>query len=259
MKFEKYISSGNSFVFASTFRDFEGVEISKFCKLYNTDGLALIRPSSEKPYQYSWRFYNNDGSSALMCGNASKCVSLFALEMGLAGLKQCFLSEAGLIKTEILEYLADFSTAMVRSRLLSPALIACFREFDTDFYLISSSVPHLCAFGVGVEGYSGAFANRFNLTIEQLSYLRHKYNANVTLGAQSGQNITSLSYERGVESITLGCGSGTIATAFLARSLGVASSARFTILNPSGVYNEILIDEEGYYLASKVEKLKIEN
>ena len=42
---------------------------------FQTDGVLFLRP--EKNYDFAWDFYNADGSSAEMCGNAARCATVF--------------------------------------------------------------------------------------------------------------------------------------------------------------------------------------
>src|SRR4051812_43611764 len=39
------------------------------------DGLVVLEPDSA--FDFAWDFYNNDGGSAEMCGNAARAVSLY--------------------------------------------------------------------------------------------------------------------------------------------------------------------------------------
>ena len=46
-----------------------------------SDGLVLIGPSEEG--DFSMRIFNADGSEAMMCGNASRCIGKYVYEKGL--------------------------------------------------------------------------------------------------------------------------------------------------------------------------------
>lgn len=49
-----------------------------------SDGLVLIgRPSNPDEADYSMRIFNADGSEAMMCGNASRCIGKYVYERGL--------------------------------------------------------------------------------------------------------------------------------------------------------------------------------
>ena len=48
-----------------------------------SDGLVLIGESSIPEADYSMRIFNADGSEAMMCGNASRCIGKYLYERGL--------------------------------------------------------------------------------------------------------------------------------------------------------------------------------
>ena len=48
-----------------------------------SDGLILIEDSETE--DFSWRFYNSDGSVAEMCGNGARCAARYAYRHDIAG------------------------------------------------------------------------------------------------------------------------------------------------------------------------------
>ncbi len=49
-----------------------------------SDGLVLIgKPQDGRRADYSMRIFNADGSEAMMCGNASRCIGKYLYEKGL--------------------------------------------------------------------------------------------------------------------------------------------------------------------------------
>ena len=49
-----------------------------------SDGLVLIgKPSDDMKADFSMRIFNADGSEAMMCGNASRCIGKYLYEKGL--------------------------------------------------------------------------------------------------------------------------------------------------------------------------------
>ena len=48
-----------------------------------SDGLVLIDKSPIPEADFSMRIFNADGSEAMMCGNASRCVGKYLYERGL--------------------------------------------------------------------------------------------------------------------------------------------------------------------------------
>ena len=48
-----------------------------------SDGLVLIDKSPVPEADFSMRIFNADGSEAMMCGNASRCIGKYLFEKGL--------------------------------------------------------------------------------------------------------------------------------------------------------------------------------
>ena len=65
------------------------------------DGLILIEAG--KGADFSWRFYNSDGSRAEMCGNGARCAARFASVMAIAPSEMTFETDAGLVQALVTE------------------------------------------------------------------------------------------------------------------------------------------------------------
>ena len=53
-----------------------------------SDGLVLIDKSPVPEADFSMRIFNADGSEAMMCGNASRCIGKYLFERGLTSLTE---------------------------------------------------------------------------------------------------------------------------------------------------------------------------
>src|SRR5205809_347097 len=52
------------------------------------DGVILVERSAKPGHDFKMRIFNADGSEAEMCGNGSRCVAVFARQLGAAKEKQ---------------------------------------------------------------------------------------------------------------------------------------------------------------------------
>ena len=207
----KYNASGNDFlIFHSLLNQkLDSKQRAKFAKKVcnrhsgvGADGLVIIMP--HKKYAYQWDFYNSDGSKANMCGNASRCVAHYAYLHNLAPKKHSFLSAAGEIKVEIDS--KDNNIVEVNFGKIE-ILKNNINEYKMQFCLLDSGVPHLVSFVDELP------TSKNNI----MESLRKKYNANVNFAKiSSKKTIHIATYERGVENITLACGTGMAATYYLA-------------------------------------------
>lgn len=214
MQFIKYSSSGNDFLIFHTHTHDDGSRAAlaqSVCERHNgigADGMVVLIPSNSADYAYEWEFYNADGSRAKMCGNASRSVGHYAYIEGLAPLKHRFLSEVGLIGIT----LDECDTSLVQSDLGAYTLlqehIVESNPYGVDLWsLVDTGVPHLVGF------------TQSALPTQQdalLRALRIKYDANITLAHKGEHHISYMTYERGVEDITLACGTGAAAAFIIA-------------------------------------------
>lgn len=196
----KYNASGNDFViFHSHKKENRGDLAKQLCDRHSgvgADGMVVLVPHNE--YDFEWEFYNSDGSSASMCGNASRAVAHYACEKGISiGGKALFLTGAGVISAHINgDYVV---TDMVLPKILNNNI----EEYDRIWWLIDTGVPHLVTFVEDISVFD----------IEAARMLRYKYNANVNIALVDiyDNTLQVRTYERGVENETQACGTGMVA------------------------------------------------
>ena len=87
IKFTKMQGTGNDYIYVNTLSSplQDPIKAARKWSTYHTgigaDGLVLIG-ASEKA-DFSMRIFNADGSEAMMCGNASRCIGKYVYEKGL--------------------------------------------------------------------------------------------------------------------------------------------------------------------------------
>lgn len=87
MKFTKMHGIGNDYIYVNCFEENVSepekvsVVLSDVRKGIGSDGLVLIMPSDKADFRM--RIFNADGSEAMMCGNATRCIGKYVYEKGL--------------------------------------------------------------------------------------------------------------------------------------------------------------------------------
>lgn len=87
MKFSKMHGIGNDYIYVNCFEETvdepEKVSVVVSNRRFGigSDGLVLIMPSDKADFRM--RIFNADGSEAMMCGNASRCIGKYVYDMGL--------------------------------------------------------------------------------------------------------------------------------------------------------------------------------
>lgn len=220
---EKYSASGNDFLIThllpktSNLRELAILLCNRFEGI-GADGLVLLSPHPS--YAYQWEFYNSDGSSALMCGNASRCVGLYAYLHHLGEQKHQFLSGSGPIEVEVL---TSYYPYKVRSILGEYQLVKKIQEW----FLFDTGVPHLICLLEDQDAFD-------SFCIEEMRRLRNAYDANVNIAYEKDGHFWIKTYERGVEGITLSCGTGMASLVALLNEENKLPSSLITITPPIG-------------------------
>ena len=92
-----------------------------------SDGLVLIDKSTVPEADFSMRIFNADGSEAMMCGNASRCIGKYLYERGLTDKTEIRLLTLSGVKILNL-HIKDNKVESVTVDMLEPRL-----EDDTQF------------------------------------------------------------------------------------------------------------------------------
>lgn len=87
MKFTKMHGIGNDYIYVNCFEEKidsperVAVYVSDRRKGIGSDGLVMIMPSDKADFRM--RIFNADGSEAMMCGNATRCIGKYVYDKGL--------------------------------------------------------------------------------------------------------------------------------------------------------------------------------
>ena len=222
IEFTKMHGAGNDYIYVDTFKypiENPG-ELSERWSKYHTgigsDGLVLIGGS--KVADFSMRIFNADGSEAMMCGNASRCIGKYLWEYGLTDKSDVTLETLSGIKRLHL----NISNGTVESVTVDMGEPKCYGMVSLgDGYGYASGIsvsmgnPHLVIFVPDVERVPLAeagpllerhplFPDRVNVEFAQVLDESH---------------IRMRVWERG-SGITQACGTGACATAVAAAFTG---------------------------------------
>lgn len=223
--FTKMHGAGNDYIYVNTLLysvpDPEKAAIawSDRHKGIGSDGLVLIGESPVPEADFSMRIFNADGSEAMMCGNASRCIGKYLYERALTTQTQIRLLTLSGIKTLDLHVTPDGTVESVTVDMLEPVL-----ENEEQFIpsrsmgkgtFVSMGNPHYIIFTDDIDqvGETGrilehhpAFPQRCNIEFARI---------------EADGSIRTRVWERG-SGITMACGTGACATAVAACITGRA-------------------------------------
>lgn len=236
--FTKMHGCGNDYIYVDTIRQpiadpqACAVKWSDRHKGIGSDGLVLIGKSTVPEADFSMRIFNADGSEAMMCGNASRCIGKYLYDQGLTTKTEIRLLTLSGIKTLQL-HLAGSSVASVTVDMGEPIL-----QDESQFVgnrgmgkgvFVSMGNPHYVIFTdhvdkVGEMGraleYHPAFPQRCNIELARI---------------EPDGRIRTRVWERG-SGITQACGTGACATA-VAASLTNRATRTSTVVMDGGTLN----------------------
>ncbi|MCD4759252.1 MAG: diaminopimelate epimerase [Arcobacteraceae bacterium] len=236
MTITKYDASGNTFVIFHTNekKDYSQLAI-ELCKTESTDGLIVVVP--HLVYDFEWLFYNNDGSTASMCGNGTRAVAHYAYTNQLCGTYLKFLTGAGEITCVV-------DGDIVKTTMPKPKFIKDdFEEENFTWYLLDTGVPHLVTIVDNLELFD----------LELCATMRNRHNANVNFAKVQDRTLLVRTYERGVENETLACGTGMTAAFLVANRLNLVPNS-IDVYPKSGELLTLSKDSDNLYFQGKVTK-----
>jgi len=233
--FTKMEGAGNDYIYVDTAQfpinepSAAAIAWSDRHKGIGADGLVLIGRSAMPEADFTMRIFNADGSEALMCGNASRCIGKYVYEKGLTDKTDVRLLTLSGIKHLHL-HIQEGQVRSVSVDMLKPVLNdnRQFKPADNlpEGVFVSMGNPHYVIFtddidrveelGPALEHHE-AFPERCNIELARI---------------EPDGTIRTRVWERG-SGVTLACGTGACATA-VAACLTQRSGRHSTIVMDGG-------------------------
>ena len=260
IRFTKMHGCGNDYIYVDTMQYpiADPVQASILWsdrhKGIGSDGLVLIGaiPEQSSPTRslspipeadYTMRIFNADGSEAMMCGNASRCIGKYLYERGLTTQTQIKLLTNSGIKTLNLHVrdgvVESVTVDMGAPQLENPEQFVISRGLDQGTF-VSMGNPHYVIFTDNVDqvGETGrvlehhpAFPQRCNIEFARV---------------ENDGTIRTRVWERG-SGITQACGTGACATAVAAFITGRAGRQSQIVMD-GGTLNIELRESDNHVL-----------
>ena len=239
--FTKMHGCGNDYIYVDTMRHpvsdpvAASIAWSDRHKGIGSDGLVLIGASPVPEADFTMRIFNADGSEAMMCGNASRCIGKYVYERGLTTKTEVRLLTLSGIKILSLQ-VADGIVESVTVDMGEPVF-----EDESQFMpsrdikkgtFVSMGNPHYVIFTDDVDqvGETGrslelhlAFPQRCNIEFARIEH--------------PTTHIRTRVWERG-SGITQACGTGACATAVAAAKTGRAGRESSIVMDGGTLHIE---------------------
>ena len=225
--FSKYHGTGNDFIIVDN-RTLQWEptmkQVSFLCDRHlgiGADGLMLL--SEKSGFDFAMIYFNSDGNESTMCGNGGRCMTSFAMSLGLAGTTARFWAIDGPHEAEI----SGNASAFVCRLKMKETQIAVIHD---DGLFLDTGSPHFVRFvedaaatNVFIEGKALRYDMRFS-----------PGGTNVDFVELQDETLFVRTYERGVENETLSCGTGVTAAAIAHAFRNHADPGFYHIKTPGG-------------------------
>ena len=216
-----------------------------------SDGLVLIDKSPIPEADYSMRIFNADGSEAMMCGNASRCIGKYLYERALTTKTHIRLLTKSGIKTLNLHVrdgmVESVTVDMGAPQLENPEQFVVSRGLNQGTF-VSMGNPHYVIFTDNVDQvaekgrvleHHPAFPQRCNIEFARVD--------TVVDGFAVDTVIRTRVWERGSD-ITQACGTGACATAVAAFITGRAGRQSQIVMDGGTLNIELRESDNHVYM-----------
>lgn len=267
VKFTKMHGAGNDYIYVDTLLysipdpSAAAIKWSAPHTGIGSDGLVLIgKPSITSGADFSMRIFNADGSEAMMCGNASRCIGKYLYERKLTDKTEIKLETLSGVKTLRLHLAAGGTVESITVDMLEPRLhvpeqydegclgelSASFRKFRGTF--VSMGNPHFVTFVDDIDTIDIA---RYGSEMEHDAAFPQRCNIEFAQVMPDG-TIRTRVWERG-SGITMACGTGACATAVAAQITGRAQNKSTIKMDGGTLLIEWNADDEHVYMTGPAE------
>jgi diaminopimelate epimerase len=220
------------------------------------DGLLVLQSPENEKVDFTMLYRNADGSDAGMCGNGARCLALFALHHGFSS-TQTFNVHKMVYKAEVHE---DETVSIHFPMQLQPKE----RSLNGHHFIqADAGTEHLVTFvdmnALDDEsrlvqiGHEIRFHEQVDPPGSNVNFV-HPTNAHA---------IALQTYERGVENLTLACGTGALASAiathhhqkskethsaYAVQVKGGTLTAAFNFDEPTQTYNQLILTGPAHFV-----------
>jgi len=233
--FTKMHGCGNDYIYVNAMQypiahpDVAAIAWSDRRKGIGSDGLVLIGAPDTPEADFTMRIFNADGSEAMMCGNASRCIGKYVYERGLTH-KTCIglSTRSGMKKLNL--HLNGGTVERVSVDMGVPALAndKLFMPSEQELpqgVFVDMGNPHYVIFVDDVDAVDVATEGQ---RLEHHACFPQR--CNIEFAEVRPNGIRMRVWERG-SGITMACGTGACATAVAAR-----------MTQRSGTHSHIVMD-----------------
>ena len=285
ISFTKMHGAGNDYIYVDVTKypisnpSAVAVLLSDRHKGIGSDGLVLIDRSPVPEADFSMRIFNADGSEAMMCGNASRCIGKYLYERGLTDKTEIRLLTLSGIKTLSLHVSQPLPSLVGEEQGVGSVTSVTVDMGEPTFDVpeqflpklgldkgtfVSMGNPHYVIFTDDIDqvGESGpilekhpAFPQRCNIEFARILAMQAAEPSSDPTPTREGSGCATIRtrvWERG-SGITQACGTGACATAVAASLTGRAGRQSDIVMDGGTLHIEWRESDNHVYMTGPAE------
>ncbi|UJP05705.1 MAG: diaminopimelate epimerase [Nitrosomonas sp.] len=210
IKATKMDGCGNSFLVVDEIKTplngFDRVQISAMlANQHDTDGILYIDQSQQG--MPAMKIFDRDGTEETMCGNGLRCATRYFHDHYVSSGVFNIVTGDGVKEVAIEQDMVEVNLGAARD----------YRQIDRNLHYAFTGVPHVVVIGSEIDLESArALGKALREEKSLCDYVGHPEGVNVNFIWRTGDGISVRTFEVGVEDVTLSCGTGSAASAYVA-------------------------------------------
>ncbi len=198
------------------------------------DGILAAEPSES--HDFKMRLFNRDGTEGEMCGNGARCIARYAFLKGIVKKSEMtFETLGGRVDASVSDARTTLRLSPVNISNLVHDVPASVEGYDFSYTFLTVGVPHAVIF----EKKRLDSEDRYRKIGRAIRFRADLFPEGANINFVSPKStyeagLDVITYERGVEDLTLSCGTGSTASAITAFTAGLTGPV-VDVYNPGGL------------------------
>ena len=173
---------------------------------HETDGILFVDVNRLQKMP-SMKIFDCDGTEETMCGNGLRCATRYFRDTYVANDKFSIATGDGQKTVSVIDDLTEVDLGEARD----------YRQISDQLHYVFTGVPHVVVIGSEISTENARIFGRSLREDKSLcEFVGHPEGVNVNFIWRDQEGIVVRTYEVGVENVTLSCGTGSAASAFVA-------------------------------------------
>jgi len=234
--------NGNDFLVINNMElKYSGETLSMYAKALcrrreslGADGILAAEPSEANDFKM--RLFNRDGTEGEMCGNGARCIARYAFLKGIVKKPEMtFETIGGRVDASVRDARTTLKLSPVNISSLVHDVPASVEGYDFNYTFLTVGVPHAVIFEKTRLDSEDQYRKIGRAIRLRTDLFPEGANINfVSPKSTYEAGLDVITYERGVEDLTLSCGTGSTASAIAAFTAGLTGPV-VDVYNPGGL------------------------